>query len=50
MISKKNVRTQLTLSKDLKKQLEIEADERKRSFNNYVVFILENRNKSEGGQ
>ena len=39
-ISKNNTRTQLTISKDLKKELEIIAKEQNRSFNNLVITIL----------
>ena len=41
-ISKNNTRTQLTISKDLKKELEIIAKEQNRSFNNLVITILKN--------
>ena len=39
-ISKDNTRTQLTISKELKKQLENIAKEQNRSFNNLVITIL----------
>ena len=39
-ISKNNTRTQLTISKELKKQLENIAKEQNRSFNNLVITIL----------
>ena len=39
-ISDDNVRTQLTISKDLKSKLEVIAKEQTRSFNNLVVTIL----------
>lgn len=39
-ISKDNTRTQLTISKELKKQLEDMAKEQNRSFNNLVINIL----------
>ena len=39
-ISKNNTRTQLTISKDLKKELEVIAKEQNRSFNNLVITIL----------
>lgn len=39
-ISKDNTRTQLTISKDLKKQLEDIAKEQNRSFNNLIITIL----------
>lgn len=39
-ISKDNTRTQLTISKKLKKQLEDMAKEQNRSFNNLVITIL----------
>ena len=45
-ISKNNTRTQLTINKDLKKQLEELALKDNRSFNNLVVTILENYLKS----
>lgn len=41
-ISKDNTRTQLTISKELKKQLENIAKEQNRSFNNLVITILQN--------
>ena len=41
-ISKNNTRTQLTISKDLKKELEDIAKEQNRSFNNLVITILKN--------
>ena len=41
-ISKDNTRTQLTISKELKKQLENIAKEQNRSFNNLVITILKN--------
>ena len=41
-ISKNNTRTQLTISKDLKKELEIIAKEQNRTFNNLVITILKN--------
>ena len=41
-ISKNNTRTQLTISKDLKKELETIAKEQNRSFNNLVITILKN--------
>ena len=39
-ISKYNTRTQLTISKELKQQLEKIAKEQNRSFNNLVITIL----------
>jgi len=39
-ISDKNTRTALTLSKELKAELEIIAKEQHRSFNNLIVSIL----------
>lgn len=39
-ISKDNTRTQITISKELKKQLEQMAKEQNRSFNNLVITIL----------
>jgi len=44
-ISKDNTRTQLTISKDLKKQLEELATKDNRSFNNYIITVLENHLK-----
>ena len=41
-ISKDNTRTQLTISKKLKQQLEKIAKEQNRSFNNLVITILQN--------
>ena len=41
-ISNKNTRTTITISKDLKKELEIIAKEQNRSFNNLVITILKN--------
>ena len=41
-ISKDNTRTQLTISKELKQQLENIAKEQNRSFNNLVITILKN--------
>ena len=40
-IFKDNTRTQLTISKELKKQLENIAKEQNRSFNNLVITILQ---------
>ena len=39
-ISNENVRTQLTISKELKKDLEDIAKKQNRSFNNLVITIL----------
>ena len=39
-ISKDNTRTQLTISKELKKRLEDIARSQNRSFNNLVITIL----------
>ena len=39
---KNNTRTQLTISKELKQQLEKIAKEQNRSFNNLVITILQN--------
>ncbi|MCD3276681.1 ribbon-helix-helix domain-containing protein [Clostridium botulinum] len=39
-ISKDKTRTQITIEKDLKKQLEQLAKEQNRSFNNLVITIL----------
>ena len=41
-ISKYNTRTQLTISKELKQQLENTTKEQNRSFNNLVITILKN--------
>jgi len=40
-ISKDNTRTQLTISRDLKKQLEDLAKKQNRSFNNLIITILQ---------
>jgi len=45
-ISKDNTRTQLTINKELKKQLEDLALKDNRSFNNLVITVLENYLKS----
>lgn len=45
-INKDNTRTNLTISKELKKQLEELAKQDNRSFNNLVITILENYVKS----
>ena len=39
-ISKDNTRTNITINKELKKQLEDIAKEQNRSFNNLVITIL----------
>lgn len=39
-ISKDNTRTNITISKDLKKELEDIAKEQNRTFNNLVITIL----------
>lgn len=48
-ISKENTRTNITISKELKAQLEELAKQDNRSFNNYVITVLkehvENLNK-----
>ena len=41
-ISDLNTRTNITISKELKKQLEDIAKEQNRSFNNLVITILKN--------
>lgn len=40
-ISKDNTRTQLTISRDLKKQLEDLSKKQNRSFNNLIITILQ---------
>ena len=40
MISQNNTRTQLTIAKDLKEQLELIAKNQNRSFNNLIITIL----------
>ena len=47
-ISKENVRTQLTINKELKKEIEKLALKDNRSFNNYIVTVLENHVKLTG--
>lgn len=39
-ISSENTRTNITISKELKSQLEHLAKEDNRSFNNYVITVL----------
>lgn len=41
-ISKENIRTALTISKELKSKLETIAKQENRSFNNLVITILKN--------
>lgn len=41
-ISNSNTRTNITISKELKQQLEQLAKEENRSFNNLVITILKN--------
>jgi predicted DNA-binding protein len=45
-ISKDKTRTGITISKELKKELEILAKEKNRSFNNLLITILEDYIKS----
>jgi len=45
-ISKDNIRTQLTINKELKKEIENLALKDNRSFNNYIITVLENHLKS----
>lgn len=40
-ISKDNTRTQLTISKELKKRLEEIAKSKNRSFNNLIITVLQ---------
>lgn len=40
MISKENTRTQLTINKEMKKELEQIAKEQNRSFNNLIITVL----------
>lgn len=40
-ISDNNTRTLLTISKELKKDLEVIAKEQNRSFNNLIVTVLQ---------
>ena len=46
-ISKDKVRTNLIITKDMKKELEELAVSKNRSFNNMVITILENFLKEE---
>ncbi|MEF7664381.1 MULTISPECIES: ribbon-helix-helix domain-containing protein [Bacillus cereus group] len=39
-ISNENTRIQITLPKDIKKQLEIKANEHNRSVSNYVLTLI----------
>lgn len=41
-ISSENTRTNITISKELKAQLEELAKQENRSFNNYVITVLKN--------
>ena len=45
-ISSENTRTNITISKELKTQLEELAKQDNRSFNNYVITILKEHVKS----
>ena len=45
-ISKDNARTQLTINKELKKEIEKLALKDNRSFNNYIITVLETHLKS----
>jgi len=45
-INKDNTRTNITINKELKKQLEKLASDDSRSFNNYIMMILEAHVKS----
>lgn len=45
-ISSENTRTNITISKELKAQLEELAKQDNRSFNNYVITILKEHVKS----
>ena len=45
-ISSENTRTNITISKELKAQLEELAKQDNRSFNNYVITILKEHIKS----
>lgn len=45
-ISKENTRTQLTINRKFKKELEKLASKENRSFNNLVITILDNYLKS----
>ena len=49
-ISKDKTRTLITISKELKQQLEDLSSKDNRSFNNYIVTILTNHTKKEGTQ
>jgi hypothetical protein len=43
-ISEDNTRVQVTMSKELRSELEKEAEATKRSLSNHIVFLLEKRN------
>lgn len=45
-ISKDNTRTQLTINKELKSKIEKLAFNENRSFNNYIINVLEKHLKS----
>ena len=49
-ISSENTRTNITISKELKSQLEELAKKDNRSFNNYVVKILKDHVQSLEGK
>ncbi len=40
-----NTRINLTIPKELKRQLEAEAKEQSRSLNNYILYLLNKRQK-----
>jgi len=42
-----NTRINLTIPKELKQQLENEAKKQGRSLNNYILYILNKRQKAE---
>lgn len=46
MISKENTRTNITINKEFKKQLQEIAKEQNRSFNNLIITVLQDYVKS----
>ena len=45
-INKDNTRTNITINKELKKEIEKLASKDNRSFNNYIITVLEDHLKS----
>jgi predicted HicB family RNase H-like nuclease len=45
VVSKDSARVMVTMSKELKEELEMEAEKESRSLSNYIVTIIQARNK-----